>query len=58
MLTADAVIFMLCCFGSFWSFKTGNPASRRVLRWIIDGMFVLALVIMAGVCTVIAYAIA
>lgn len=58
LLAADAVVFMLCCFISFWSFKTKNLRLRHLLRLIIDGLFMLALTIMVIVCAVIAYAIA
>ena len=58
LLAADAVAFMLCCFISFWSFKTKNLRLRHLLRLIIDGLFLLALTIMVIVCAVIAYAIA
>jgi hypothetical protein len=56
-LAADAVLFVLCCFLSFWSFKTGDVALRRQLRLVVDGIFMMALLIMVIVCGVIAYAI-
>src|SRR5688500_974831 len=46
LVAADAVVFMVCCFLSFWSFKTKSLRLRRVLRLIIDGSFMLALTIM------------
>ena len=58
LLAADAVVFMVCCFISFWSFKTKNLRLRHLLRLIIDGLFMLAVTIMVVVCTVIVYAIA
>lgn len=57
LLAADAVLFVVCCFLSFWSFKTGHLATRRKLRLLVDGLFMLALVLMVGVCTIIAYAL-
>jgi hypothetical protein len=57
LLSADAVLFVLCCFLSFWSFKSRGPRMRRILRIIIDGLFMLALSIMVLVCVVIAYAL-
>ena len=56
-LAADAVLFVLCCFLSFWSFKTANAPLRRQLRFVVDTVFMLALLIMVAVCSVIAYAI-
>ncbi len=35
LLAADAVLFMACCFLSFWSFKTKNVRLRHLLRLII-----------------------
>jgi hypothetical protein len=56
-LAADAVLFVVCCFLSFWSFKTASTPLRRQLRLIVDGVFMIALLIMVAVCGVIAYAI-
>jgi hypothetical protein len=58
LLAADSVLFVVCCFLSFWSFKTVTKRLRSRLRVIIDTLFMLALTIMVVVCAVIAYAIA
>lgn len=58
LLAADAMAFMMCCFISFWSFKTKNVRLRHLLRLIIDWLFMLAMTIMVIVCSVITYAIA
>ena len=58
LLAADAVVFMVYCFISFWSFKSRTARLRHRLRLIIDGLFMLALTIMVLVCALIAYAIA
>ncbi len=57
LLAADAVLFMVCCFLSFWSFKTETPRRRLVLRRVIDWLFMVALFSMVVVCALIAYAI-
>lgn len=57
ILAADAVIFMLCCFLSFWSFKTPHAAYKSRLRAIIDTLFMIALAMMVAVCAIFAYAI-
>lgn len=57
LLAADAVVFMVCCFLSFWSFKTKAMRLRHILRFIVDSLFMLGLTIMVLVCAVIAYAI-
>ncbi len=56
-LAADAVLFVIACFLSFWSFKTRNASHRQKLRLLVDVLFMLALVVMVGVCAVIAYAL-
>ncbi len=58
LLAIDAVLYVLCCFLAFWSFKAAREAVRRRLRWVVDGLFMLALSIMVLVCAVIAYALA
>lgn len=58
LLAVDAVLFMLCCFLCFWSFKTRNVSRRRALRLVIDVLFMIALTVMVGVCAIIAYALA
>ena len=57
LLAADAVVFMVSSFLSFWSFKTKVPRIRHVLRLIIDGAFILGLMAMVIICSIIAYAI-
>lgn len=57
LLAADAVMFMVCCTLSFWSFKTQTPRRRRSLRRVIDWLFMIALAFMVVVCALIAYAV-
>ena len=56
-LAADAVLFVFCCFLSFWSFKTKQPRLRQKLRLLVDVVFMSALVVMVGICAIIAYAL-
>jgi len=58
LLAVDAVLFVLCCFLCFWSFKTRHTRLRRGLRIAIDVLFMLALTLMVAVCAIIAYALA
>jgi hypothetical protein len=58
LLAAAAVLFMACCFSSFWSFKTKGEHIRPVLRRVNEVVFILALTIMVIVCALIAYEIA
>jgi hypothetical protein len=57
LLALDAVIFVMSCSLAFWSFKTRDPNTRRRLRLIVDALFLVALVGMAGICAIIAYAL-
>lgn len=57
LLAADAVLFVVCCFLSFWSFKTKRAGLRQNLRLLVDSLFLVALVLMVAVCAIIAYAL-
>jgi hypothetical protein len=57
LLAVDSVLFVVCCFLSFWSFKSVDKEFRQHLRLVVDTILLVALVIMACVCCVIAYAI-
>ena len=57
LLAVDAVIFVLCCFLSFWSFKTKQFRYRQRLRIVVDSLFIAALFLMVSVCAIIAYAL-
>ena len=56
-LAADAVLFVVCCFLSFWSFKTKQARLRQRLRLCVDILFIVALVVMVGICAILAYAL-
>ena len=57
LLAADAVVFVICCFLSFWSFKTRRDSLCRRIRIVVDVLFMLGLVVMVAVCAIIAYAL-
>lgn len=57
LLAIDAVLFVICTFLAFWSFKTRNQTTRRRLRLVVDTLFLAALPGMGAICAVIAYAI-
>ena len=57
MIAFDAILFMVCCLLSFWSFKLDPETRQRATRWVIDILFLSALLLMVAVCSVIAYAI-
>ncbi len=55
LLAMDAVLFVTCCFLSFWSFKTRVSTLRQRLRLLVDVLFMTALALMVGICAIIAY---
>lgn len=55
LLAIDAVVFMSTCFLAFWAFKSRDPRVRRRLRFVVEGSFMVALLIMVVVCSLIAY---
>ena len=57
LLAIDALLFVATCWLAFWSFKTALPLRRLRLRLMVDGLFLLALTGMGGICAVIAYAL-
>jgi cation transport ATPase len=57
LLAVDAILFVICVFLAFWSFKTKTTSTRRRLRLVVDILFLVGLAGMAAICAVIAYAI-
>lgn len=57
LLAVDAILFVVCAFLAFWSFKTKEPSIRRCLRFVVDTLFLSGLAGMGAICAVIAYAI-
>lgn len=56
LLAVDAMLFVVCVFLAFWSFKTTSSRTRRRLRTIVDALFLTGLAGMGAICAVIAYA--
>lgn len=57
LLAINAILFVICVFLAFWSFKTRVASTRRRLRIVVDILFLAGLAGMAAICAVIAYAI-
>ena len=57
LLAVDSFLFMLTCFLSFWSIRTGRTKIRRLLRHIVDWLFMFGLILMVVVCMLIAWSI-
>ncbi len=57
LLAVAAVLFVLCVFLAFWSFKSKKAVVRRRLRVLVDILFLFGLTLMGAICAIIAYAI-
>ena len=57
LLAVDAMLFVVCAFLAFWSFKTNEPSVRRRLRLMVDTLFLAGLAGMGAICAIIAYAV-
>jgi len=56
-LAVDAVLFLTSCFLSYWAMRTRSVRRMHsVERWA-DGVFLVALLSMAGICGFITYAL-
>ena len=56
LLAADAFLFLLACLLSYSSLRTRNVQRMHRVERIADGMFILAMILMAVICGVITYA--
>lgn len=55
MLAIDAVIFLVVCLLAYASIRSRGVRRRRVLERVADVCFLVALLLMTGVCAVIAW---
>jgi hypothetical protein len=58
VLAFDAFLFVTCCFGAFWSFKTRLLRRRGWLETYVEGAFLFGLVLLVTACGLIVYGIA
>ena len=58
LLAADAVLFLVSCLSAYWALRTRNTRRMHRLERFADAIFILALLLMAGICGFITYAIA
>jgi hypothetical protein len=57
LLAINAIVFVICAFLAFWSFKAKSPKLCERLQLIADTLFLIGLAGMGLICAVIAYAI-
>lgn len=57
LLAADALLFLLACFLSFWALRTDHLNWALRLEKVADALFLLALTLIVLVCGVLVYAV-
>lgn len=57
LLAIDALMFLTSCILSYWAMRTRRYKRMHRIERFADGIFLLALFLMAGVCVFIAFAI-
>src|SRR3954464_4763937 len=57
LLSADAFLFLLASLLSYSALRTRNLKRMRRVERVADGLFILAMILMAGICGIITYAI-
>jgi len=58
LLAADALLFLIACLSSYWVLRARDSGRVRRLARFADGVFIVAMTLMAGICAFIVYAIA
>lgn len=57
-LALDSLLFLISCLSSYWALRTRNIRRMHRVERFADGVFILALVLMAFICAFITYSIA
>jgi hypothetical protein len=57
LLAADAVLFLISCLLSYWALRTRTVRRMHTVERIADAVFMLALILMVGVCVFVTYSI-
>ena len=57
LLAFNAFLFVSCCVGSFWSFKTRHTRSRGALEKFVEVTFLTGLALTVVACGLIVYGI-
>jgi hypothetical protein len=58
LLSVDALLFVTSCFTSYWALRTRKIRRMRRVERFADLVFLLAMLMMTGVCLFITYALA
>ena len=57
LLAADALLYLLAAFFSFWALRIDHVQQALQHEKIADALFLLALTLMVGVCLILVYAV-
>jgi hypothetical protein len=57
LIAIDALLFLVACLLSFFSFRLRDARRRRMMRIAADAVFLSALGLMVAICLVITYVI-
>lgn len=57
LLAADAFLFLIACFLSYAALRTRSRRRMHSVERLADGIFLVAMIMMTGICGVITYAI-
>lgn len=57
LLAVDAILFLVSCLLSYWAMRSHKIKRMHQIERFADGTFILALLLMAGVCGIIAFEI-
>jgi hypothetical protein len=55
LVAFDAVLFLLSCGLSYWALRTRTRRRRYRVEQLADGLFLIALCLMALICALVAY---
>lgn len=56
-LAGDAALFLIASLLSYWALRTRSKRRMHLVERVADGVFLLALILMGGVCVFITYAV-
>jgi hypothetical protein len=58
LLAGDSMLFLTSCILSYWALRTRKVRRMHRVEKVADGVFLLAMLMMAGICLFITYALA
>jgi hypothetical protein len=56
-LAGDALLFLVSCLLSYWALRSRSARRMHRLEKIADGIFIVAMIGMVGVCALITYTV-